>query len=218
MYSNPATVSYRVNKRRPGTLRLWTLQQFHVWEALRQQGELFVDLALIRDFDFWQEPYNWMRVQMAQRIPGYGGRYPWWAYDYPLDLRAYRYLIGPPHTRHVRLELAVPREHVLLSTYGGWHSVLSRWYLPDAADEAAYEAQRRAWESELAAHGVDKGRVRPLPEPFESRLVASWERIFDVERYRERETIQATFERLALADVVRVTEFTARGRSVDPAV
>ncbi len=78
-------------------------------------------------------------------------------------------------------------------------------------EDVAYEAQCWAWELELEAQGIDGRRDQPLPEPHESRMIASWERIFDVERYQERETIQATFERLALEDVVRVTEFTTRG-------
>ena len=39
-------------------------------------------------------------------------------------------------------------------------------------------------------------------------MVASWERIFDVDDLRDTNTIQACFERLELNDVVTVTEFT----------
>lgn len=41
-------------------------------------------------------------------------------------------------------------------------------------------------------------------------MTASWERIFDVDDLRETNTIQACFERLDLADVVKVTLFTPR--------
>ena len=112
-----------MNRPQPNTVRLWTLQEIAVWEALRRTGHLYVDPDL-RELDpSFREPYDWMCSQMAQRIPGYQGRDPWWAYDYPLDLRQYRYLAGDPGTRFVRLELAVPRDRVLLSAYDAWHYV-----------------------------------------------------------------------------------------------
>jgi hypothetical protein len=54
-----------------------------------------------------------------------------------------------------------------------------------------------------------------LPEPWFSRVIASWERIFDLEAIMATnewsDVVQANFERLDLEDVVAVTEFTGRG-------
>lgn len=192
-----------MNKARP--VRLWTIQPRAVWERLRRDRTLWVDPtdpAFSHDF---REDYDWMRGQMRRRLPGYGGHYPWWAYDYKLDLRSFRHRRG--QGQWVRLALALPPERVLLSAYGAWHFVLNRWHLPHAADDAGYERESAAWDAELAAHKLDPYATQPLPEPWHSRMVASWERIFDVDDLRETNTIQACFERLDSADVVGVTPF-----------
>ena len=144
---------------------------------------------------------------MRRRLPGYGGHYPWWAYDYKLDLRSYR---GFSPERCVRLELAMPAERVLLSAYGAWHYVLSHWYLLQAVEEGEYEREDAAWEEELTRHGLGPPRDGPLPEPWFFRMTASWERIFDVDDLRDTNTIQACFECLRVEDVVKVTTFTSR--------
>jgi hypothetical protein len=150
-------VSYRVNRPLPATVRLWTLQPILVWEELRQHGILYVEPIRIPEMtgDEW-EPYDWLREQMALRVPGYGGRYPWWGYDYKLDLRTQRYASGNPGERYVRLELAVPQQQVLFSAYGAWHCVLNRWYLPYTTDPEGYERETDDWDAELAAAGIDK--------------------------------------------------------------
>lgn len=187
-------------------MRLWTIQPLWVWERLCEQGMLWSDPtgeAFFRDF---QDSYDWMRGQMRRRLPAYQGRHPWWAYDHKPDLRRYKPGAGPM----ARLELAVPPERVLLSAYGAWHYVLNLFYLPQSVDDEEYQREDDAWEEELKQHGLNPYEDHPLPEPWQSRMVASWERIFDVDDLRDTNTIQACFERLDLADVVRVTFFTPR--------
>lgn len=215
MVSEPQrTRRYRVNRSKPNTVRLWTLQEIAVWDSLRKEGQLCVDPAL-RDLDpYFREPYDWMCSQMLRRIFGYQGHDPWWAYDYPVDLRSYRYHAGSPGERMVRLELAVPWEQVLLSAYGSWHYVLSQDYLPQASDEEAFWQENDTWELERQAL-VREGKDWMMLEPYRTRVMRSWERIFDVEELRAKETIQATFEVLRLADVVSVTEFTVAHRKSD---
>ena len=72
-----------------------------------------------------------------------------------------------------------------------------------------YERELDAWQEEAVRHGVDVYGHNPFVEPWETQMQASWQRIFDVEERRPTETIQATFERLELGDVVKVTEFTS---------
>jgi hypothetical protein len=194
-------------------MRLWTIKPIEVWERLQREKTLFVDPThptFQENLPFFHEAYEWMRAQMARRLPHYEGNYPWWAYDYKLDLRTYRFHTHPPNERWVRMELEIPSEKVLLSAYGAWHYVLNRWYLPYTTDEESYERELDAWEAETKAHGIDTYQNSvPFPEPWELRMRASWERIFDVDDLRETNTIQATFERLELAEVVRVTEFVS---------
>jgi hypothetical protein len=208
-------VTYRGGKAKPDTIRLWTMQPSEVWDKLRAQGTLLVDPAYHStdpDFDTdFRRSYEWLREQMKIRVPGYQGNYPWWAYDYKIDLRSWAYQLEPPGVPYIRLELAVPTEKVLLSAYGAWHAVLTPCYLPYATDEEGWEKEDEAWDAELAANGLDLHP--PFPEPWHSRMVASWQRIFDVDDLRDTNTIQANFEVLALNDVVAVTEFTTRART-----
>lgn len=214
MVVEPARCLFRRRQRPdPDRVHLWTIQPPEVWNALRVHGELFVELQHLR-FDeddlHLQDAYDWLREQMAQRIPSYAGHYPWWAYDHFLDLRFYRWYGGCVGERRVRLELAVPREEVLLHAYGSWHFVLNCWYHPHAPekDRAACDLETDEWEAELAATGLKEDWSLRNAEPYWSRMSSSWERIFDVDELRETNTIQATFERLRLADVLSATEFT----------
>ena len=153
-----------------------------------------------------------MRQEMHKRLPNYEGHYPWWAYDYRLDLRSFRHQVVPGD--YVLLGLAVPTERVLLSAYGAWHSVLNDDYLPQAASDAGYDQEIEFWHEELRRAGVNPYGSRVLPEPWQSRVVESWQPIFDVEDLRETNTIQACFERLDLDEIVEATLFSAviRGR------
>lgn len=104
---------------------------------------------------------------------------------------------------------------MLLSAYGAWHHVLNGWYLPHAINDPEQARESDAWDAELRARGLDVASST-LPEPYQSRRIRSLERIFDVDELRATHTIQATFERLALEDVVTVKEFAtlpARSRS-----
>ncbi len=66
----------------------------------------------------------------------------------------------------------------------------------------------RSRENELLAHGLNERAGLRLPEPWRSRMIASWDRIFDVDDLRATNTIQACFERLEMQDVVVVTFYT----------
>jgi hypothetical protein len=207
--------TYRVGKPRPETLRLWSIQPLTTWEQLRRYQSLYVDLDKIDDPDFilnylWM--YDWMREQMAQRLPNYGGHYPWWAYFRPKpDLRRKIWEIEAFGTRYVRLELAIEPDRVLLSNLEAWWSGMG-----DYCFVAFDDSDGEAWKSETEQQGLGFASW-PLPEPWHTRRVASWERIFDLDALARGGKwpgkLQATFERLDLADVVAVTEFTARGCS-----
>lgn len=208
--SDARAVTYRLGRALPGAVRLWTLQPLTVWETLRRERTLLVDPEHAGFDQDFRQAYDWMRGQMAERLPEYGGHYPWWAYDYRVDLRSWRYQVGPGP--HVRLDLALPPERVLLSAYGAWHAVLGRTYLPQGTGEDEWDREGGGWDDELRQNGLNPSSPEPLPEPRKSRLEASWQRIFDVDDLRATNTIQACFERLELADVVEVTRFDAAVR------
>lgn len=198
--SGVRAVTRTVGRARLGTQRLWTFQPLRVWERLCEQKTLLSDPTGEDFFQEFQASYDWMRVQMRRRLPDYAGHYPWWAYEHKPDLR-HQNACGTE--LHIRMELAVPPERVLLSAYGAWHSVLGPSYLPHSAELTECRRESDAWDDELEQHGLDPYQSRSLPEPWQSRMTVSWERIFDVDDLRDSNTIQACFERLDLADVVK---------------
>jgi len=198
-------------------IRVWTIQPLTVWQALEQQSPLVVDPDSsgfgAKDIE-GRQAYDWMRRQMSKRIPGFGGHYPWWAYEHFLDLRFYRWHV--PHIRGqplVRLGLDLPRDQVLLSAYGAWHCILNKCYVPEAVVGDAAENEYVLWEDELASSSAGVERGQSLPEPFQTQMEDSWLRVFDVDARRPSETIQACFERLSLTDVVAVEHFVSQQKT-----
>ena len=210
-------VTRRCNLPKHDTIRLSTVQPLPVWYALQEQGTLFVDPddpTFVAHIYYYSDSYDWMRTQMARCIPNYEGHYPWWAYEHFLDLRFYRWHTPHHGQRLIRLELAIPKEKVLLSAYGDWHCVLNRAYLPAAIAWEDHERELDAWSAKLRKSGVEPGYgiskfIVPYPEPWETQMQTSWEHVFDVDPKRPTQTIQATFETLKLAEVVKATEFTS---------
>ncbi len=146
---------------------------------------------------------------MQLRIPGATGRFPIWAWAWPMpDLRRTAHL--PPGTPGVRIEFVAPRSAVLLSDFDAWHQVLNHAYL------ALTEAEADAWESRAG-----RGRfVSALSPSLQAEIEESWTRIFDLPAllaapewhggHAERQFIQATIEELPVTDVRSVRPFIAR--------
>jgi len=73
----------------------------------------------------------------------------------------------------VRIEIDLPGTSVLLSDFNLWHCVLNYSYL------AFNEQEDDKFVHELDEAGVSQ--MRPYPEPFNHRVLLSWQRIFDLE-------------------------------------
>lgn len=187
-------------------MKLWMIASADLWQELKQAGQLFSDPARSH-VQMFESAYEWMRCQMAKRLPGYQGHFPWWAWaqwkgehSRP-DLRA-RGLHGgfAPGSLCVRLELELPEQEVLCSDYALWHVILNDGHI------SLNETEADAWDQLL-----------PEQQTREA-LEASWERIFDGEHTGAdpewiggtAAAIQAVFEVLRLTDVRRVTSFRAR--------
>ncbi|MCK4355575.1 DUF3841 domain-containing protein, partial [Candidatus Bipolaricaulota bacterium] len=67
-------------------LRVWTIQPAEVLARLTAARVLYADPACVpKEF---HHAYIWMCAQMRQRLPHYGGHYPWWGWHTPRpDLR-----------------------------------------------------------------------------------------------------------------------------------
>lgn len=118
------------------------IAQASLYERLQNEKEVFVAPAFTY-LDF-RSQYDWMRVQMAKRIPGYQGHYPWWAWQQyqpgkpKPDLRIRDLHCFDRGTPAVRLELDVPDHEVLLSDFIMWNHVLNNGYM--AYSETEYDA------------------------------------------------------------------------------
>ncbi|HYO73983.1 MAG TPA: DUF3841 domain-containing protein [Archangium sp.] len=195
-------------------MRLWTIRSGPERSLLEQQGVLRTDGRRVPRYR--RDAYAWMGEQLAKRVgpPPRGCRYPLWAWvqyggenRLRPDLRATGHC--PPGTHAVRIEAVLPRESVLLSDFQKWHAVLNRTYLAHSEPEA------RDFEKALRRAGV--ANAWPYPEPFASRVIKSWERVFELSGgeeahwgpARERQ-LQAVFWELRAAQVRRLTPFVAR--------
>lgn len=193
---------------------LWMILPLESFNVLQRRQYLTCDG---RRIEHCHAPaYTWIAEEMGRRTDGPPParvRYPLWAWKQWAgpgrarpDLRAIRHHYEGPF---VRVEIELPGEHVLLSDYEAWHHVLNGWFL------AASEAESDAFEADLKAAGICGGW--PYREPFHSRVVESWQRIFDlnwsVEGWTapiEKKSIQATFWRLDASQVRDATMWEGR--------
>jgi hypothetical protein len=193
-------------------VRIWTIQPAGLYETLKAKRVLLAD-GRRRD-RMWDHAYRWMTDQMRRRLPPSRARFPWWGwYRWEGTRRARPDLRAGGHLRKgqrgVRLELEIAAERVLLSDFEKWHFVLSNWYLSeDEADDDQFSRQTKQ-----AGHRHDDR----WPEPLRSKVLASWERIFDLTAgapgwfaKTSTRSIQATFWELRYRDVRDVTHFTPR--------
>ena len=188
-------------------MKIWTIQPIQIWDLLRDQKVLYVDRGLCQECDLFPEAFSWMCQQMGKRVLNYQGHLPWWGWQHPKpDLRFYSRK-GINGTQHIRIELEIPEDRVLLSLEHAWIALLNHIFV------CYTDVEGVEWDVALEQNGIDD-RHRPLPEPWQSQLVASWERIFDLPGLFAGEawpdTVQATFEELRLSDVIQVTPFTIK--------
>ena len=187
-----------------GTIRVWTIQPTAWWRSLRSGRVLHGDGRRI--CSHFRPAYRWLMRQMATRVPGYRGCFPVWVWESPKpDLRHAGHL--PRGEAGARVELEIPHSRILLFDFETWHCVLNRWHLSLSWRESL------DWDRRIK--GLDQYRA-PLPEPFESELQATWDRVFDLDRLRRTklwgpiDEIQGVTEYVRLDEVRRVEEFVAR--------
>ena len=183
------------------------------WELLQRQGFLRGDGRRVEAY--FRPAYRWMAGQMLLRLPIIpDANFPLWGWyrwqgitQARPDLRATGHL--EKGTPVVRIELEIPQEHVLLSDFDAWHSVLNRSYL------SISEEDEDAFAEDLKKAGL--GRGWPYPEPFRSRVVSSWQHIFDMDAGEPEwwgallgRSVQAAFWEINLSQVRHVDRFTAR--------
>jgi len=193
-------------------VRLWTIQPATVWNELQSRRMLCADRSNAPWRGEAPPAYEWLREQLTARLPGYTGGMLWWAYCEKPDLRAHRHSF-PVGEVHVRLELdagVIGADASVSFPSWAWNRVYCQDYLPlDAADLVR-------WTSWLGEAHLDEDSWPP-PEPWQSALESSWQRLFSRElppvdpdrrnaffRSARRE---AVFEKLQLDMVRHATTF-----------
>jgi hypothetical protein len=196
--------------RKEGNMRLWTLRSEYAWKQHQREGRITGDRKYVDPY--FGEAYQWLMEQMAERIPGYSGGWPVWAYQAPKpDLRSHVWChpLGEPN---VRLELEVPDERVLLSDYDAWHVVLNKWHIE------LTEEEDREWEHRVEPYGFWQSDTRKcLPPELYRELIESWKLIFDLDTLAASpwtgggtQYIQAVVEYVELSEVKKVTRYLGR--------
>jgi len=194
----------------PAKTRLWTIQPVEVWHRLSRERSLYVREDAEKYRGYIPPAYRWLQSQLVNRLSAYRGHLPWWAYCRKPDLRRHRHL-RPKGATEVRLELEIRDEHVVRFPCWAWQRVFCEDYL--ATNQEEYETWIR--ESREAIPDED---TWPLPQPWQSRLEGSWERLFSPELpvmdwdkascWSLTPCVEAVLEQLRLADVRHVTFFT----------
>ena len=198
-------------------MKLWTVQPYHFWEVLQEEGMLCGDLSYVNKD--WLPAYQWLATQMELRV---GPRpheraFPVWAwYQHDSqrrkkpDLRRSGYMT--PGQRGVRIEFEIEDNLVLLSDFYLWHCVLNNGYLAES------EEDDERFEAEVQASGLSYNQYCSHPD-YHQQIVASWQRVFDLDWVdakhwmtfqKEDKQIQGAFWELRMSDVKDVTIFVAR--------
>lgn len=192
------------------TVRLWTIQDLAAWKKTEKQGILRADGRRIC-FEHFRPAYRWLIQQMDQRISGYPGCYPVWAWAEKPDMRQSTH--GAKGTLITRIEFELPRDQVLFSDFGSWHCVLDGYYLSKSEHaNKCFEAFCRQARARVFLFGSPEAEVL-----IQSRIKRSWEHIFDFEWLAQNPewhgqnlSVQATTAFVPLESIKKVEYFVAR--------
>lgn len=182
-------------------IKLWTVRPASDYALLQATGSYTADSNLIMPDR--KAAYQWMARCLAEKTPAPAGvDFPLWAWYHAQgnqkskpDLRRRGHL--EKGGQGVRIELMLPQEQVLLSSFDGWHAVLNNHFLSLTDEE--YE-QHASMETALSANALKRAKQK------------SWRRIFDLSLLPDPAVyeVQAVFWRLEMAAVTKVDYFTAR--------
>jgi hypothetical protein len=190
-------------------IQLWTIQPRTVWTLLNDVGLLYVDKCCTYYRGFTPRAYTWLQEHLYCHLHGYSGHLMWWGTCEKPDLRSYRHRFRIDDER-VRLAITVPADTIVTFPAWAWNKVYCGDYL------ALNSAEYSDWIGTLR-QAVPHEDTWPLPEPWNSRLERSWNRLFmpnlprrswDTESWPQLEGMEAVFEVLNIDDVREAKLFT----------
>jgi hypothetical protein len=183
-------------------IELWTRMTPEFYDVLLQNGVIRGSEEYV--WEEFAEAYKWMIEQMTQRIPGFTGGYPIWAWvrEEDCDWQGMRH----QQLDRVVIHWQAPRDQVLLSDFDGWHAVTNAHFL------SRNEAEEAAWDTELEQRGISfhEAAHSALPTDIQTRIETSWQRVFDGwdeidgRWYGKEVSIQAVIPELRLEQVIAV--------------
>ena len=183
-------------------ITLWTFQHLMHWRELERVGRLRRGSGHVTNVEpAWRDAYAWMMTQMQERISGYCGGFPMWAWASAPPTLWHESSGWPLGTPFVRIEFRVHPSRVLRSDFDAWHSVLHPSPL------CLTEAEDAAWDAR-------QGPFDAQPADVRAAIRATWPRIFDLDAFarsplwdahEHARDIQAVVEELRFTDVVHTT-------------
>lgn len=197
-------------------MRFWTVQPLVVWEQMEGGDAVRVDPDHPKYGGERPWQYDWLAAALQRNRPGFVGGWPWWLLCEEPDLAQQRAAKLPGGRDQVSIELELPEDRFAAFPLWMWETIHTGHYLALTGEEFA------GWDRELRGAVADPD-VRPLPEPWQSSLEESWERLFqpDPPRFWYRDgtppddPVLAGLMREASEDFVGLTEELRAGDTVD---
>jgi hypothetical protein len=189
-----------------GRITAWTFVPKAIVEDVLAGNIKSCRMEFSEDADEFRMAYEWMKDAMDESgIKGRtAGINPWWCW-----IRVGGGQVKPTNLNadegSVLLELSLHPDDVLLSDFHMWHVPLNYWFNAEDGEEDAFE-------NELKAAGLNIYRQKPLPEPFHSRVQASWRDVFYLDRLNgytcefEEKGIQGVFWTLSPEKIIGIVE------------
>lgn len=189
-----------------GRIRAWTFVPEKILPDILSGKLTETPSNASMDYILFKMAYAWMKDRMVESgLLGFGDEInPWWCW-----VRIGEGFVKPTSAFEeegkVLLELSLSEEHLLISDFEMWHVVLNYWLNEDEETSDAFDA-------ELKEKGINTIRIKPLPEPYHTKVEQSWRKIFDIDFVNdfthdfETKAIQGVFWRLTPDMIVGVVE------------
>lgn len=181
-------------------MKLWTIQHINFYNQLQETGVAYTTVrSEMWDDNVWA--YQLMVEQMKVRI----GEPPlpeittpvwaWFQYKSRKKSKPTYHISSPENKTEVMLELEVPDEYVLLSSFVLWHHPLNGW------DLSPKKERRMLWNEidEFESTHPNAG-FADYPQSLQDKIKQNWSLIFDlksrdgyyVTQHAKNRSIQAT--------------------------
>lgn len=152
----------------------------------------------------YDEPYAWMRDQMAKMVIGHSGSLPIWAWVRRPDCRR---KMRDPGPGMVRVTAMVPRGRMVISDINMWSAVLND--APVLMSDAESDAHDARWDTTPEPGHADR-------DAYDAMIRPTWRRVFDPLAAadhewwgdRRRANVQACVDGVHVDEIVSMREFT----------